>query len=123
MVISNYPSKVSLPQINPGVKTVLEYLIKKFSTISPSVWQQRAIDGKIHYHDGSLITAESPYQPQQRVYYYREIESEPVIPFQETVIFQDEQLLVAYKPPSYPSFPVGAMSMSACKTGYVKPPV
>ncbi|MFT5720684.1 MAG: tRNA pseudouridine32 synthase/23S rRNA pseudouridine746 synthase, partial [Motiliproteus sp.] len=99
MAITPYPSKLSLPQVNPGVTTVLEYLIVKFPAIAPQVWRQRAAEGKLHWHDGSLITATSPYQPQQRVYYYREVEAEPVIPFSEQILFQDELLLVAYKPP------------------------
>jgi len=107
MALSPYPSKLSLPQINPGVDTILEYLIAKFPAISPQVWQQRAADGKLHRHDGSLITAQSPYQSQLRVYYYREVECEPHIPFQEQILFQDEQLLVAYKPPFLPVTPGG----------------
>ncbi|MEO1889892.1 MAG: pseudouridine synthase [Cycloclasticus sp.] len=98
MAISERPSKLSLPQINPGVATVLEYLIIKFPTIDAKVWQQRIADGKVHWHDGSLITAQSSFQPQQRVYYYREVESEPNVPFKETILFQDQHILVAYKP-------------------------
>lgn len=107
MSISNYPSKLSLPQVNPGVETVLEYLIVRFPDIAPHVWQQRALEGKIHYHDGTLITAASPYQPQQRVYYYREVDADPVIPFEEKILFQDDQLLIAYKPPFLPVTPGG----------------
>ena len=98
MSISKYPSKLSLPQENPGVKSVLEYLILKFPSISRSVWLQRMAEGKVHRHDGSLFDAHSLYEPQQRVYYYREVESEPVLPFEEKIIFQDEELLVAFKP-------------------------
>jgi len=98
MAISERPSKLSLPQTNPGVDTVLEYLIIKFPYIDAEVWRQRIIDGKVHWHDGSLITAQSPFKPQQRVYYYREVESEPSIPFKEAILFQDEHILVAYKP-------------------------
>ena len=98
MVISKYPSKISLPHNNPGINSVLEYLIEKFPDIHPEVWQQRVADGKVHWHDGTLITATSPFQPQQRVYYYREVENEPTIPFEEKIIFQDEHILVAYKP-------------------------
>lgn len=98
MPISEYPSKLSLPQTNPGVVTVLEYLLIKFPYIDAQAWQQRMADGKVHFHDGSLITAQTHFQPQQRVYYYREVESEPVIPFKETILFQDEHILVAYKP-------------------------
>lgn len=98
MSISKYPSKLSLPQSYPGITRVLEYLIIKFPDIHPQVWQQRMAEGKVHWHDGSLITADSLFQPQQRVYYYREVESEPVIPFEEKILFQDEHILVAYKP-------------------------
>ncbi len=98
MTISQHPSKLSLPQTNPGVVTVLEYLIIKFPFIEAQVWRQRMKDGKVHWHDGSLITEQSPFKPQQRVYYYREVENEARIPFDEAILFQDEHILVAYKP-------------------------
>ena len=41
MAIANSPSKLSLPQQNPGVTTVLEFLILKFPGITSDVWQQR----------------------------------------------------------------------------------
>jgi tRNA pseudouridine32 synthase/23S rRNA pseudouridine746 synthase len=98
MAIAEYPSTLSLPQTNPGVATVLEYLIIKFPYIDEQVWRQRIADGKVHWHDGSLITPHSPFQIQQRVHYYREVDNEPIIPFQETILFQDQHILVAYKP-------------------------
>jgi tRNA pseudouridine32 synthase/23S rRNA pseudouridine746 synthase len=107
MAIATTPSKLSLPQHNPGVKTVLEFLILKFPAIAGDVWQQRMVDGKVHWHNGSLITSQTPYAAQQRVYYYREVEREPVIPFAEKIIFQDELILVAYKPHFLPVMPGG----------------
>ncbi|WP_036181517.1 pseudouridine synthase [Marinomonas sp. MED121] len=107
MSISKQPSKLSLPQVNPGVTTVLDYLIIKFPFIDAVVWQQRMADGKVHWHDGSLITAQSKFLPQQRVYYYREVENEPVIPFNEIILFQDQDILVAYKPHFLPVTPGG----------------
>ena len=107
MSISKHPSKLSLPQTNPGISSVLEYLIIKFQNIRPEVWQQRVADGKVHWHDGTLITADSPFQAQQRVYYYREVDSEPVIPFEEKILFQDEHILVAYKPHFLAVIPTG----------------
>jgi len=98
MSISKYPSKLSLPQRNPGVVTVLEYLVARFPQVSSSVWQQRVADGKVHWHDGTFINAQTRYQAQQRVYYYREVASEAAIPFTEEIIFQDDHLLLAYKP-------------------------
>jgi len=107
MSISKQASKLSLPQKNPGVGSVLEYLIIKFPNIKPQVWQQRMADGKVHWHDGSLITADSAFQPQQRVYYYREVENEPTIPFKEEIIYQDDEILVAHKPHFLPVTPGG----------------
>jgi len=98
MSISKYPSKLSLPQTNPGITTVLDYLIIKFPDINPKVWQQRMLDGNVHWHDGSLINPDSSFQAQQRVYYYREVENESLIPFEEEIIFHDENILVAHKP-------------------------
>lgn len=107
MAIANSPSKLSLPQHNPGVTTVLEFLILKFPAITSDVWQQRMADGKVHWHDGRLISAHSLFAAQQRVYYYREVAREPVIPFAEKIVFQDELILVAYKPHFLPVMPGG----------------
>jgi tRNA pseudouridine32 synthase/23S rRNA pseudouridine746 synthase len=108
MAIANTPSKLSLPQINPGVATVLDYLIATFPAIAASVWLQRAAAGKLHWHDGTLIDAQSAFRPQQRVYYYREVAVEPVIPFSEQILFQDQHLLLAFKPHFLPVTPGGA---------------
>tara|TARA_B110000858_G_scaffold130062_1_gene147877 strand:+ start:5955 stop:6848 length:894 start_codon:yes stop_codon:yes gene_type:complete len=107
MARANFPSKLSLPQNNPGVVTVLEYLVLKFPSITSDVWKQRMADGKVHWHNGELINKDSPFSAQQRVYYYREVEHEPVIPFAEEIIFQDELILVAYKPHFLPVTPGG----------------
>ena len=107
MAISKNPSKFSLPQTNPGTATVLEYLILKFPEITQETWQQRMLHGKVHWHDGSLINPDSKFKAQQRVYYYREVIDEPVIPFEEKILFQDENILVAYKPHFLPVTPGG----------------
>jgi tRNA pseudouridine32 synthase/23S rRNA pseudouridine746 synthase len=64
-------------------------------------------DGKVHWHDGSLISPQTAYAAQQRVYYYREVAREPVIPFAESVVYEDELILVAYKPHFLPVMPGG----------------
>ena len=107
MVIATQPSTFSLPQINPGVDSVLDYLILKFPHIKADTWQQRVADGKVHWSDGTLIKANSPYQTQRRVYYYREVDKEISIPFKESIIFQDEHILLAYKPHFLPVTPGG----------------
>ncbi|BBB24772.1 pseudouridine synthase [Amphritea japonica] len=107
MAIAKSPSKLTLPRINPGVVTVVDYLIHKFPQVGAQVWQQRAIDGKLHWHDGTTISFTTPYRSQQRVYYYREVECESVVPFNETILFTDADILVAYKPAFLPVTPGG----------------
>ncbi len=87
-----------LPLHNPGCGTVLDYLVVKFPYIAESVWRQRLMDGKVHWLNGEMINSSTLYRSQQCVCYYREVEKEPVIPFEEHIIFQDEHILVACKP-------------------------
>ncbi|WP_386072436.1 pseudouridine synthase [Vreelandella sulfidaeris] len=107
MSISKRPSKLSLPQVNPGVSTVLEYLLLKFPAINDATWRERMATGKVHRDDGTWITPASPFKPQLRVFYYREVASEPSIPFAEHTVYQDEHILVAYKPHFLPVTPGG----------------
>ena len=113
MITSPYPSVLSLPQVNPGVVTVLDYLIIKFPRIAPEVWRQRMSDGKVHRHDHSLVSAQTPFKEQERIYYYREVETEPVIAAAESIIYQDEHILVAFKPHFLPVIP-GGIFVSEC---------
>ncbi|WP_458525640.1 pseudouridine synthase [Onishia taeanensis] len=107
MSISARPSKLSLPQVNPGVSTVLEYLLLKFPAIGEAQWRERMATGKVHRDDGSWITPQSPFKPHLRVFYYREVASEPSIPFAEKILYRDEHILVAYKPHFLPVTPGG----------------
>lgn len=113
MSISKYPSKFTLPRDNPGVGSVLEYLTLKFPAIGADVWRQRMSDGKVHWHDGSLITPDSAYQSQQRVYYYREVAHEPELPFEERILFQDDEIVVADKPHFMTVIP-GGIHINGC---------
>jgi 23S rRNA-/tRNA-specific pseudouridylate synthase len=47
------------------------------------------------------------YESPLRVYYYRTLDGEVHIPFEEQVLFQDDELVVADKPPFLPVTPTG----------------
>lgn len=98
MPIAKHPSKVTLPKPNRGFETVLAYLVHKFPQIAPALWHQRMAEGNVHWDDGEKITVQTPYRDQARVYYYREVKSEPAIPFKETILHHDEHILVVHKP-------------------------
>ncbi len=53
------------------------------------------------------IGPEQPYQTGLTVHYFREIENEPAIPVEATVVYVDEHLLVADKPHFLPVVPSG----------------
>jgi tRNA pseudouridine32 synthase/23S rRNA pseudouridine746 synthase len=57
--------------------------------------------------NGVPISATTPYIPSRRIFYFREVENEPVIPFAETILFQNDELLVACKPHFLPVIPGG----------------
>jgi len=57
--------------------------------------------------NGSPIAADTKYVPSKRLFYFREVENEPVIPFPETILFQNDEILVACKPHFLPVIPGG----------------
>ncbi len=56
---------------------------------------------------GVRVTAERRYEAPLRVYYYRTLDAEVRIPFDEQVLFQDDQLVVVDKPHFLPVTPTG----------------
>lgn len=107
MGISLQPCKVTMPLQNGGCRTVLEFLIQRFPRIDADIWRQRIADDKVHWDDGTLVRKDSGYLPQGRIFYYREVEEEPEIPFVEEIIYQDAEIIVAFKPHFLPVNPMG----------------
>ncbi|MDQ1362265.1 MAG: tRNA pseudouridine32 synthase / rRNA pseudouridine746 synthase [Pseudomonadota bacterium] len=99
------PNHVWLPVGNWA--TMLEFLAERFPGISETVWRERMARGNVADEQGTMIDLQSPYRAGARLYYYRELESETVIPFEETIIFQNEHILVADKPHFLPVAPSG----------------
>lgn len=99
------PSSVVLPE--GKWHTIAAFLIERFPGISSDTWLARMNSGSVIGADGIPVSVRRPYQPQLRVYYYREIRAEPQIPFEETILFQDDYLVVADKPHFLPVIPSG----------------
>ena len=81
--------------------------MQRFPKVGMAVWEERILSGKVLDDTGAPITLETPYVPQKRLFYYREVLDEPQIPLQEKILFQNEELLVACKPPFLPVTPAG----------------
>ena len=98
-------SCVSLPQ-GPWTR-ISDFLVQRFAHQPREVWQQRMDDGEVVDEFGVKVTPERLYQPHLRVYYYRSIQGEPRIPFDELLLFQDDHLAVVDKPHFLPVLPSG----------------
>lgn len=92
----------------PGLwTTALEYLVTRFPRIPAAEWQQRLEQGDVLDAQGVALRCDSPYQAGQHWYYFRAVAVEPHIPFEATVLWQDDHLLVVDKPHFLPVVPSG----------------
>lgn len=107
MSIAATASEITLPAHGNGCSTVLQFLCVKFPFIAESLWRERIAAGKVHWFNGEAITAETPFQPSKRLCYYREVATEPVIPFTHHILYQDDHILLADKPHFLPVTPGG----------------
>lgn len=99
------PSCVGLPQ-GPW-PTIAEFLMTRFTAISRETWAERIAANDVVDEYGVPVTLERRYQAPLRVYYYRHLETEERIPFEEQILFQDDQLVVVDKPHFVPVVPTG----------------
>lgn len=88
--------------------TMLEFLVARFPQQGQDVWLARMASGDVVDEHARPVTALHAYQPQLRLYYYRSVPGEPRIPFNETILHQDEHLVVVDKPHFLPVVPSGA---------------
>ena len=99
------PSCVGLPY-GPW-PTIAEFLIERFPAITRDAWLERIAAGDVIDEHRHPVTIERRYESPLRVYYYRTLDGEVHIPFEEQVLFQDDHLVVADKPPFLPVTPTG----------------
>lgn len=99
------PSCVGLP--HGAWPTIAEFLIERFPAITREAWLKRIAAGDVIDEHHVPVTTERRYQSPLRVYYYRTLDGEVPIPFEEQVLFQDDQLVVVDKPPFLPVTPTG----------------
>jgi tRNA pseudouridine32 synthase/23S rRNA pseudouridine746 synthase len=107
MAIADRPSVVTLPRaVRPGT-SIVDFLSEAFPNVSRAVWTARMRAGKVLDDAGAPVAPDAAYMPGRRIFYFREVENEPAIPFAEEILFQNGELLVACKPHFLPVTPGG----------------
>src|SRR5450830_2074968 len=86
---------------------MLSFLVERYPQISAAQWVDRMSRREVVSGEGVVLTPASAYQRGMRIFYYRELERETPIPFQEEILFQDEHLIVVDKPHFLPMTPAG----------------
>ncbi|MGQ0618357.1 MAG: pseudouridine synthase [Panacagrimonas sp.] len=95
-------------QVPPGRwPTLLDFLCERFPTIGRDVWRSRFERGLILDARAQPFRPSTPCRTGLELRYYRELDTEPRIPFEAQVIHRDEHLLIADKPHFLPVAPAG----------------
>lgn len=87
--------------------TLLDFLCDNFKGISPETWRARMDAGLVTDSKGEPLGAETAFQAQSIVHYYRALEQETPIPFEEHILFQDDYIIAVDKPHFLPVMPAG----------------
>ena len=86
---------------------LIDYLVLRFHPIQRAEIIARMMRGEIVNEVGNPLGPDTPFSRHMSVFYYRTVESETRIPFEETILHQDEELVVADKPHFLPVTPTG----------------
>ncbi len=100
-------SQVFLPLLDQPVASIYAYLCQQFAHIAPAEWQQRFAQQLVFDQSGVVLSLDSPYVAGQHVYYYRFLAHEIHVPFQEQILFENDDLLVVDKPHFLTMSPTG----------------
>ena len=84
-----------------------EALVARFPGVPSAVWLQRLQNGDVVDDYGLTIAPTARYEAGRRLYYFRALATEPRIPFEATILWQDAHLLVVDKPHFLPVVPSG----------------
>ncbi len=87
--------------------TLGEYLALRFPMVSESSWRMRMARGEVLRQDGQRLDYDDPFPGGACIFYYREREGETPIPFEEAILFSNDELMVVDKPHFLPVTPGG----------------
>ncbi|WP_448097876.1 pseudouridine synthase [Luteibacter yeojuensis] len=97
-------SRIVLPP--GGWASIVDFLCERFPAVDREAWIERMERGAVTA-DGVEVHRLAPYRPGAVVTYRREVPDEPCIPFEETILHMDDDLVVVDKPHFLPVMPAG----------------
>jgi tRNA pseudouridine32 synthase / 23S rRNA pseudouridine746 synthase len=106
-------SIVALPGDVSAWPTLLDFFVARFPHVSRNAWLQRFALGEISLSREPLsvdsVRAQAHDSPRAhaKLAYYRHVERERPVPFDESIIYQDQHIVVADKPHFLPVVPSG----------------
>lgn len=86
---------------------LISFMVANYPAVTEAQWRERMARGDVVDAQGRALQPASPYKRNLRIFYYRELEYEAPIPFDEEVLYQDEHIVVADKPHFLPTIPTG----------------
>ena len=99
-------SRIYLPS-GVSYRCMLDFMVATFPHVGVDEWAARFQEGLVMTLDGEAISSDDCYLPNTHLIYFRRLAREPEIPFEESILYQDEHILVADKPHFLPVTPSG----------------
>jgi len=87
--------------------SMLEFFQDRFPHLDSKSCIARFERDEVVTADGAILRVNSQYISGTHIFFYRELESELQVPFEEKIIYQDEHIVVADKPHFLPVSPSG----------------
>ncbi len=83
------------------------FLLERFAEVEPAVWDARLARGEVVDLHGTPLAADSTVARGMCIFYYRDAGAETPIPFDETILYRDDHIVVVDKPHFLPVTPAG----------------
>lgn len=90
------PNKIWLP--DGSWSSIFEFFKQRFPQLSEQQCRERFERNEVCTSDGQIQNIKSIYRSGIHLYFYREVQNEILVPFKETIIFEDDNIVVADKP-------------------------
>lgn len=87
--------------------TLGDYLAFRFPMVDEASWRERMARGEVVDERGQTVAFDDSFRGGACIFYYRERKGETPIPFDEEVLFLNDELLVVDKPHFLPVTPGG----------------